>query len=189
MGVALINDRTKDVVATEVEVALTRPDLVRSLVLAPPGGSLLVEATPALREFFAAEGEALERGDLEAAVEADVATWVVGRGREAADVDAGVAASVRVMQRRAFELTDGWDDLDEVELDPPAVERLGDLAAPVLLVVGGHDLDATELAAAHVEAAAPRVSRVDWADAAHLPSMEHPDRFADLVLGWVAERD
>jgi 3-oxoadipate enol-lactonase len=59
----------------------------------------------------------------------------------------------------------------------------------VLLVVGGHDLDATHLAAAHVEATAPRVSRVDWVDAAHLPSMEHPDRFLDLVLDWVAERD
>ena len=172
-----------------VEVALTRPGLVRSLVLAPPGGSLLTEATPDLRAFFAAEREALERGDLDAAVEADVATWVVGRGREAADVDAEVAASVRVMQRRAFEVTDGWDDLDEAELDPPAVERLGDLLPPVLLVVGGHDLDTTHLAAAYLEAAAPRVSRVDWADAAHLPSMEQPARFRDLVLGWVAERD
>ena len=172
-----------------VEVALTRPDLARSLVLAPPGGSLLVEATPDLREFFAAEREALERGDLDAAVEADVATWVVGRGRGTTDVDAGVAASVRVMQRRAFELTDDWDDVDEVELDPAAVERLGDLAPHVLLVVGGHDLDATHLAAAHVEATAPRVSRVDWVDAAHLPSMEHPDRFLDLVLDWVAVRD
>ena len=172
-----------------VEVALSRPGLVRSLVLAPPGGSLLTEATPDLRAFFAAEREALERGDLDAAVEADVATWVVGQGREATDVDPEVAASVRVMQRRAFEVTDGWDDVDEVELDPPAVERLGDLAPPVLLVVGGHDLDATHLAAVHVEAGAPRVSRVDWADTAHLPSMEQPARFLDLVLGWVAERD
>ncbi|HET6967688.1 MAG TPA: GNAT family N-acetyltransferase, partial [Ornithinibacter sp.] len=38
-----------------VEVALTRPDRVVSLVLAPPGGSLLTEATPDLRAFFTAE--------------------------------------------------------------------------------------------------------------------------------------
>ena len=34
-----------------VEVALTRPDAVRSLLLAPPGGSLLTERTPAVRRL------------------------------------------------------------------------------------------------------------------------------------------
>jgi 3-oxoadipate enol-lactonase len=172
-----------------VEVALTRPDLVRSLVLAPPGGSLLGEATPDLRAFFTAEREALAAGDVDAAVEANVDTWVVGSGRHAGDVDAGVAASVRVMQRRAFEVGEGLGDLEEVELDPPATERLAELGVPVLLVVGGHDLDATHLAADHVAARAPRVRRVDVPGAAHLPSMEDPDGFLDLVLGWVAEHD
>ncbi len=65
-----------------VEVALTRPALVRSLLLAPPGGSLLTERTPALAAFAAAENAAMARGDLDAAVEADVATWVVGPGRD-----------------------------------------------------------------------------------------------------------
>jgi 3-oxoadipate enol-lactonase len=171
------------------EVALTRPDLVRSLVLAPPGGSLLTEATPDLRAFFTAEREALAAGDVDAAVEANVDTWVVGRGRTAAEADAGVAASVRVMQRRAFEVGEALGDIEVVELDPPATERLDELGAPVLLVVGGHDLDATHLAADHVAARAPRVRRVDVPGAAHLPSMEDPDGFLDLVLGWVAEHD
>ena len=35
-------------------------------------------------------------------------------------------------------------DLDEVELDPPAVERYAEVAQPVLLVVGGHDLDTVQ---------------------------------------------
>ncbi|HET6966626.1 MAG TPA: alpha/beta hydrolase, partial [Ornithinibacter sp.] len=133
--------------------------------------------------------EALAAGDLDAAVEANVRTWVVGVGREAGDVGADVAASVRDMQRRAFVVTAGWDDLEEVELDPPASERLADLHQPVLLVVGGHDLDTTRLAAARIEATAPDVRRVDVPGAAHLPSMEDPDAFLDLVLGWVAEHD
>ncbi|HSO64594.1 MAG TPA: GNAT family N-acetyltransferase [Ornithinibacter sp.] len=172
-----------------VEVALTRPDLVRSLVLAPPGGSLFTAATPDLLAFAAAEHEALAVGDLDAAVEANIATWVVGPTRDAADVAPAVVAAVRAMQRRAFEVTEGWDDLEEVELDPPAVDRLADLHRPVLLVVGGHDLDATRLAAARLEAVAPHVRRVDVPDAAHLPSMESPDGFLDLVLAWVAEHD
>lgn len=172
-----------------VEVALSRPDRVLSLVLAPPGGSLLTEVTPDLRAFSTAEREALAAGDVDAAVDANVRTWVVGVGRDADDVSGTVAASVRDMQRRAFEVTDGWDDLEEVELEPPASERLADLHQPVLLVVGGHDLDTTRLAAARIEATASDVRRVDVPGAAHLPSMEDPDTFLDLLLGWVAEHD
>ncbi|MEO5609591.1 MAG: alpha/beta fold hydrolase, partial [Ornithinibacter sp.] len=78
-----------------VEVALRRPGLVRSIALCPPGGSLITEATPTLRAFFAAEREALARGDLDGAVEANITTWVVGAGRTLGGVDPGVTASVR----------------------------------------------------------------------------------------------
>ena len=81
----------------------------------------------------------------------NVDAWVVGEGRTAADVDPAVTASVRVMQRRAFDIDAAWGDLgldfDEVELDPPAVERYAEVTQPVLLVVGRHDLDTVRLAA------------------------------------------
>ena len=69
------------------------------------------------------------------------------------------------MQRRAFGLTADWDDLDEVELDPPAPERLGEVGCPVLLLVGGHDLDTIADAADRLAAALPDVRRLDWPDA------------------------
>jgi pimeloyl-ACP methyl ester carboxylesterase len=174
-----------------VEVALTRPGMVRSLLLAPPGGSLLTERTPALAAFAAAENEAMARGDLEAAVEADVVAWVVGEGRSLDDVDPGVTASVRVMQRRAFDIDSSWGDLDldEVDLDPPAVERYAEVRQPVLLVVGGHDLDTVHLAAAALDAGLPQVRRVDRPDVAHLPSMEEPEVFLRLLLDWVTVQD
>jgi 3-oxoadipate enol-lactonase len=62
-----------------VEVALTRPPVVASLLLAAPGGSLLAEVTPDLQAFFNAERTALGRGDLDAAVEANLSCWVEGR--------------------------------------------------------------------------------------------------------------
>ena len=174
-----------------VEVALSRPAAVRSLLLAPPGGSLFTERTPAFAAFAAAENEAMARGDVDAAVEADVAAWVVGERRATADVDPAVTASVRVMQRRAFDIDAAWadPDLDEVELDPPAVERYPEVHRPVLLVVGGHDLDIVLLAADALEAGLPRVRRVDRPDAAHLPSMEEPEWFLRLLLDWVTEQD
>ena len=62
----------------------SRPEPVRSLLLAPPGGSLLTERTPAFAAFAAAENEAMARGDLDAAVEANVDAWVVGERRTSA---------------------------------------------------------------------------------------------------------
>jgi 3-oxoadipate enol-lactonase len=174
-----------------VEVALSRPDAVRSLLLAPPGGSLFTERTPAFAAFAAAENEAMSRGDVDAAVEADVAAWVVGERRGVAEVDPAVTASVRVMQRRAFDIDAAWadPDLDEVELDPPATERHAEVDQPVLLVVGGHDLDIVQLAADSLGAGLPHVRRVDRPDAAHLPSMEEPEWFLRLLLDWVTEQD
>ncbi|MCA1782606.1 MAG: alpha/beta fold hydrolase [Dermatophilaceae bacterium] len=51
-----------------VELALTDPERVDSLLLAPPGGCLIATASDALRAFFIREGDALDRGDLDAAV-------------------------------------------------------------------------------------------------------------------------
>ncbi|MEI2774791.1 MAG: alpha/beta hydrolase [Tetrasphaera sp.] len=66
-----------------VEVALTTPARVASLVLCPPGGALL-SMTPDLRAFIDAEAATLAAGAIEAAVEANVTTWLVGQGRSAA---------------------------------------------------------------------------------------------------------
>lgn len=168
------------------EVAVVRPDLAQSLLLCPPGGSLLAELTPDLRRFFDAEKAALAAADLDAAVEVNVTTWVVGTGRDMSDLDPSVLSAVRIMQRRAFQVTQSWGEVDESELQPPALERLDELDLPVLVLAGGHDLDTTQDAARRVAAGAPRARRVDWDDVAHLPPMERPERFAELVRGWTA---
>jgi 3-oxoadipate enol-lactonase len=172
-----------------VEVTLTRPSAVASLVLAAPGGSLLAEMTPDLRAFIDAEGAALERGDLEAAVEANLSWWAEGLRRSADQVDASVREGVRRMQRRAFEVTADWDDVEEQELDPPPLDRLGEIAVPVLVLVGGLDLDTVQDAAGRVVAGIAGARRVDWPTAGHLPTLEDPTAFADLLLGWVKAND
>ena len=170
-----------------VEVALTKPTAVASLRLAAPGGSLLAEMTPGLRAFIDAEGAALERGDLDAAVEANLAWWAEGTRRSADQVDASVREQVRRMQRRAFELTADWDDVEEQELEPPALDRLSEIGVPVLVLAGGLDLDTVLDAAGRVTAGIAGARRVDWPDAGHLPSLEEPAAFAALLLDWVRD--
>jgi len=168
-----------------VEVALARPPAVASLLLAAPGGALLAELTPDLRAFIDAEGAALSRGDLDAAVEANLAWWAEGTRRSADQVDPSLREQVRRMQRRAFEVTADWDDVAEQELDPPALDRLGEIGIPVLVLVGGLDLDTVRDAAGRVAAGIADARRVDWPDAGHLPSLEDPAAFARLLLQWV----
>jgi 3-oxoadipate enol-lactonase len=171
-----------------VEVALTRPGRVDSLLLAPPGGSLIAEATPDLRAFIEAERSALARGDLEGAAEANVAWWVDGPRRDAGDVDPAVRELVRRMQRRAFEVTDGWDDVEDRELDPPALDRLAEIRVPTLVLIGALDLQAVHEAARRVADGIADARRVEWPDVAHLPSMERADDFLVLLRDWLALR-
>ena len=169
-----------------VEVALTRAEQVGSLLLSAPGGSLIAEVTPDLRAFSDAEGSALARDDLDGAIEANLAWWVDGPHRDVSDVDPAVRDLVGQMQRRAFELTVGWDAVEEKELDPPALERLREIQVPTLVLVGALDLDAIQDAAQRVTDGIPDARRVDWPNTAHLPSMEHPDDFFALLRNWLA---
>ena len=168
-----------------IEVALTRPEMVASLLLSAPGGSLIAEVTPDLRVFIQAERSALASGDLEGAVEANLTWWVDGPKRDAGNVDLAVRDLVRQMQRRAFEVTADWDDIQESELDPPALERLTDIRVPTLTLLGGLDLDAIHDAARRIADGILDARRVDWPDTAHLPSMERPDDFLALLQDWL----
>ncbi|HEY2080385.1 MAG TPA: alpha/beta hydrolase [Streptosporangiaceae bacterium] len=169
-----------------VEAALTRPAAVASLVLAPPAGSLL-ETTQSLRAFVDEEAAALERGDLDAAVEVNLSTWVDGPHRHPEQVDPQVRALVGRMQRRAFEVTRDWDDVEEIELEPSALDRLGEVSVPVLVLAGGLDHDTVHDAAGRVTSGVADARRVDWPQVGHLPSLERPTDFLDLLREWIAE--
>lgn len=169
-----------------VEAALVRPELVDSLLLSAPGGSLIADATPQLREFIEAENTALAQGDLDAAVEANVAWWVDGPDRNADEVAPAIRDLVRQMQRRAFEVTEGWDDVSTRELEPAALDRLAEVRARTLVVLGELDIDAVHEAARYVTDGIAGARLVTWPGVAHLPSMERPDVFLALLGDWLA---
>ena len=120
----------------------------------------------ALRAFNRREDELLAAGDVEGAVELNVATLL---GPAA---DATAKEQVRRMQRRAFDV-----QLAETEefAQVKAVVDLSLISVPCLAVSGGHDLpDFGEIAAAlAVRLAGAR--HVELPQAGHLPSRERPD--------------
>ncbi|WP_392543569.1 alpha/beta fold hydrolase [Oryzobacter telluris] len=166
-----------------VTLALQHPDRVASLLLAPPGGSLLTELTGDLQDFLVAERAALAADDLDAATEANLVAWVVGPERERSAVDPAVVEAVRRMQHAVFVLGETWpDDVDEVEPDPPITDHLDEITCPTTVLVGHFDLETSRAAADLVEGLVPGARRVDWPDVAHLPSMERPADFTALLL-------
>lgn len=170
-----------------VEVALAQPQAVASLVLAAPGGALYGASTDDLRAVWHDEVEALDRGDLDDAVEVNLRAWVDGRDRAPDVVDHAVRAFVGAMQRDAFELPE-WDAAaaPEAELEPPAHARLAEIDCPTLVVVGAVDQLATLEAANRLAAEVPGARIVSFPDAAHMLTLERPEAFERLVLDFVA---
>jgi pimeloyl-ACP methyl ester carboxylesterase len=171
-----------------VEAALSRPTVIDSLVLAAPGGALLGESPSELRPVWAAEVDALDRGDIEAAVEVNLRAWVDGPERPSESVDPAVRDFVGRMQREAFELPE-WDQeaAPEHELSPPAAARLAELACPILVIVGEGDQPSVRATAERIEAEAQQARLVVWPGVAHMLTLERPEAFAELVLAFLDE--
>jgi pimeloyl-ACP methyl ester carboxylesterase len=172
------------------ELALVRPDLVRSLVLVSPGGSLLDDPGPAIREFWRAEADAVERGDLAAAIDLNLKTWLDGPNRPEDDIDPDVRRRVADMLSHSFELSanaPGGAEL-ESELEPPAIDRLGDIEIPSLVIAGALDLPAVLDTAAWLAGELPDATLELLPGVGHLLPMEMPDAVAHLVLTFIEGR-
>lgn len=160
--VALIGSSGGGVVA--LELAARFPERVSALVLlcgALPG----FPRSPERQAFAEREDALLNAGDIEAAVNLNVDTWVGPAGSPE------VREAVRVMQARVFELQP--PDLPE----PEQIEIDWDLAtitAPALLFSGDHDLPDFRAVAEHLTGVLPGARHVplDWAG--HFPSLERP---------------
>ena len=169
------------------EAALARPGLAASLTLVAPGGALLGEAPDSFRPIWAAEVDALDRGDLDGAVDINLRAWVDGPRRGPEAVAPEVRAFVGRMQREAFEIPE-WDpeEAPEHELAPPASKRLAELTCPVLVVVGEADDPAIVAVAERIVAEVPDGRLVVWPDVGHMLPLERPASFAELVASFVA---
>jgi 3-oxoadipate enol-lactonase len=166
-----------------MDVALSRPELVDRLVLVAPG----LPGWPwgdAMNAFDEAETAALERGDLDAASWINVRFWLDGP-RPPDEVDAELRQRVFEMQRQAFEMDN--PNAEGRWLVPDRGERLGEIVAPTLVVVG--DLDQPDFAtmARRIADGVQDGRLLMMAGVAHLPPMEAPDEFARLVTGFLRE--
>ena len=72
-----------------------------------------------------------------------------------------------------------------VPMAPPAVERLDELRMPTLVLVGTAD-EPGAVAAGRKLGATPNAQLVEFENVAHMIQLEQPDRFAEVVLEFLA---
>jgi pimeloyl-ACP methyl ester carboxylesterase len=107
--------------------------------------------------------------------------------RSPAMVDPGVREHVRQMQRRAFQLQlPVWQDADEELLVSDLARRLHEVRAPTLVLVGADDAADFHQIAAQLARQIRGARHAAIANAAHLPSLERPAAFNELVLRFLA---
>ena len=158
-----------------LEVAARWPQRVTSLALLctaltghQPGAEL--------RAVGEREEELLEAGDVAAATELQVDTWL------GPDADDAAREKVRQMQGRAFEVqlaaTEEFQSR-RAEVDPSAI------TVPGLFVSGGHDFADFRHIAAHLSDRIADARHLELPWAGHLPNLERPDAVNRILLDFL----
>jgi pimeloyl-ACP methyl ester carboxylesterase len=166
--------------AVALRVAAVAPAAVCALVLVSVS-PLDTDPSPELKAAWAAEEAALERGDIDGAVDAVVNAWTKP------DAPARLKQRVASMQRRTFELQGEMTDVEEAP-DPleQHPEALAGLRIPVLLAAGEQDMPDFKQGAQEFANVLPNARRVVITRAGHLAPLETPDAFRRLVLDFLS---
>jgi len=171
---------------TAIDFTLEHPEMVLSLIVvsATPGGFEMRGAPPSqLLEML----QALEQGDPDRVSDLQIRLWVDGSFRQPEQVDPRVRQHAAEMNR--IPVKNGtWAIADANplnSLNPPAVGRLGDIVVPALVMAGSLDnpeiLRAADLLTNEIKGA----KKIIMSDTAHVPNMEKPGEFNQIVLDFL----
>jgi pimeloyl-ACP methyl ester carboxylesterase len=163
-----------------IDMALEEPERVAGLVAVSSGlGGYRFES-----DFHIENRKSLiaawKSGDFDAVVEAFQREWTDGPQRSADDVDPEIRERVRAMARNTVESV-----MEGRSLHPPAIERLGELEAPMLVVTGELDMPGIHEIAGLLIDANPNAELVEIPGVAHMVNLEDPDRFNRLLLDYL----
>jgi pimeloyl-ACP methyl ester carboxylesterase len=94
------------------------------------------------------------------------------------------------MDRQALEAEAALEQVDVRDLDPPAAQRLGEIAVPALVAAGGADIPQIRRLADHLGAEIPHARRlVDVPCTGHLLPLERPDLAGRALIDFLSEQN
>jgi pimeloyl-ACP methyl ester carboxylesterase len=119
--------------------------------------------------------------------ELETQVWVDGWGQPPTRVDPEVRRTVRDWILASYRA--GKSEGKPQPLDPPAVQRLAEVRAPTLVMVGDVDEPGGVAAGRHLAASVAGSLLIEFPGVAHMIQLEEPERFNELVLGFLADID
>ena len=168
------------------EMAINHPEAVRALVLLtttpgqPGEGEQPVPDGPPMPEEFAVMLASMPETDEEYAGSLRALAPAYVHRASADELRALLADTVvrAAAMRRGFEVLANWSSVD----------RLGQIAAPTLLVAGRHDPFTAWPQAERIAAELPRAEVVVFEESSHFPWLDEPEEFFPAVRGWLARQ-
>jgi pimeloyl-ACP methyl ester carboxylesterase len=172
--------------SVSLSFTVEHPERVAALVLAGAGvGGLDPPDAPA-EAALAAQGEAaVAARDWTTAADIDVRLWVDGVGQSPERVAAAVRELVRGMNLEHYAAEP--PEPEHLALEPPAGGRLAEVTTPTLVMVGDLDAQRCQISADYLMAGIAGARRHVFRNAAHLPNLEHPAEFNEVVLRFLSE--
>lgn len=165
-----------------VDFALAHPGRTMGLVLV---GTSITGATSfvtdAEQPLVMAEEDAEERGDLDMLNKVQAHAWLDGPRSHSGRVWGAARDLFLDMNGKALR----HPRLTREEPRPRAIDRLGSINAPVLLVVGDLDFDYIQQRHEDASEALPNAFAVVLEGTAHIPNLERPDLFDPLLLQFL----
>lgn len=158
--------------AVALRTALAFPERVQRLVLVDAGLPAW-DYTEEMRDYWAAEGAAVDAGDLDAATQINLDFWV----------RPDLHDEVRPQQRRALELQSAHE---EPEVLWPEMAPLSSLLVPTLVVVGADDKPDFLAIAEHLAEEIPDADLAVVAGAGHLVGLDQPEELNALLLEFLS---
>jgi 2-hydroxy-6-oxonona-2,4-dienedioate hydrolase len=175
---------------TTLDFALEHPEKIKSLTLISPAVSGYQMDAP-MPQPVADLIAARQNGDFERAADLQSQIWVQGFKRSKDQANPEVYEAVCQMSLDALMLQ--ADIIQETvflidePLNPPAINRLNQVTVPTLIMAGNMDDDTVMAIADLLSTQIDSAQKAVIHGAAHLPNMEKPEEFNQIVLEFLAK--
>lgn len=172
-----------------IDLAIEHPDRVAGIVTigSGPGGFPEVELTEREDELFDELDALFDAKEWDQLARREAELWDFGPQRSPDGLDPDFVATA--YRLNAANVRHATEEPTPVPLEPPAYDRVVDIAVPALIMVGDHDLSPTLAQYEYLLSTIPGADGCRFHDSAHIPSVEQPAEFERVLLEWLREHN